>query len=147
MEPISFAAGIIGLWSTCRDGYHFVASVCSANTALAEIATSIIIEGAKVSSWGELWGLYDGHHASREELQDFLDRDPNRKLGTYLILSGLSRKLADARRLEDSFGIKFKSVAQGGLSKVVPYCAITPRAPYSLIYTDACQVYRIYTHH
>ena len=118
MDPISFAAGIIGLWSTCRDGYSFVASVCSATSELAELAISITIEGAKVSSWGQLWGLHGNHDVSSAELQNFLDLDAARKLGTYLLLSNLSRKFADAKGLEDSFGIRFDASTRGITKKV-----------------------------
>ena len=118
MEPIGFAVGIIGLWSTCRDGYRLVASACSATTELAKIATLITIEGAKVSSWGQLWGLHGKHNASSTALQDFLDLDPGRESGTYLVLSSLSRKFADARSLEDEFGIQLRSRA-ANISKEV----------------------------
>ena len=119
MEPIGFAAGIIGLWSTCRDGYQLVASACTADKEYAEIRSQIIIEGAKVSSWGELWGLRGDYNVLSVELQAFLDRSVDRKVGTYTALSSLSRMFVDAQRLEKDFGIKVKSYAKGVSKEVV----------------------------
>ena len=119
MEPIGFAAGIIGLWTTCHDGYKLVASACSADKEYAEIKSQVIVEGAKVSSWGELWGLRGDHNVSSVDLQAFLDRSTDRKLGTYTALSSLSRLFADAQRLDKEFGIKITSYAKNVSQKVV----------------------------
>jgi hypothetical protein len=108
MDPVGFAIGVIGLYSTCKDCYLFFSNVKNAEKNLLIKIRDFDIQASSLHAWGFYWEVHspDGRQNS-QKLQDYLSRNPYKRNGVVKTLAAIGDTMSSESLLKQ-YGIKLE---------------------------------------
>jgi hypothetical protein len=112
VDPFSTAAGLVGLFKTCRDCYTFFSDLRNAETSAAAAINAFQLQGDVLGSWGAYWKMSttpgDEESKPSGKCARFVKDDPYAANGVQRALKGVADALSDQEQLRKRFGIELK---------------------------------------
>ena len=105
MEPLSFAFAVIGMFSTCQQGYKLFSDAYNAPSDAQRVARDMRIEKYTLEVWGEHFELHQAKEQRSEKLKVELKGPALR--GCFEALCAISELFTDIKKLDKDYGIHF----------------------------------------
>ena len=112
MDPVSFAFAVVGMFSTCAQGYKIFSDAYKAPSDAQKAARDVRIEGYTLEVWGEHFEIHQAKKQQSDKLKIHLLRGPTMS-GCFEALCAISEIFTDIKGLDRKYGIYFKYHAKG----------------------------------
>ena len=112
MDPASFAFAVVGIFSTCAQGYKIFSDARKAPSDAQKAARDVRIEGFTLQAWGLHHEIHEDREQRSEKLRIHLLRGPALS-GCFEALCAISEIFTDIKGLNKRYGIEFNYHARG----------------------------------
>ena len=112
MDPVSFAFAVVGIFSTCAQGYRIFSDAYKAPSDAQKAARDVRIEGYTLEVWGEHFEIHQAKEQRSDKLRVHLLRGPT-LYGCFEALCAISEIFTDIKALDKKYGIHFNYHAKG----------------------------------
>ena len=112
MDPASFAFAVVGMFSTCAQGYRFFSDAYRAPSDARKVARDVRIEGWVLQLWGETYEIPQAKEQRSEKLKIQLLKQPT-LYGCFEALCAISEIFTDIKGLDRKYGISFNYHVKG----------------------------------
>ena len=111
MDPVSFAFAVVGVFSTCAQGYKLFSDAYNAPSDAQKVARDIRIEACTLQVWGEHFEMHQAKEQRSDKLKVEL-RGPALH-GCFEALCAISELFTDIKGLDKNYGIRFNYHSKG----------------------------------